>query len=57
MPETHLHTVERTLAMLDEQVGVPEIAWMPQTINQGIIFAIKELHEAVRLLRLEVLEP
>lgn len=43
----HLDNAKRAIRMLDEQVGTPTTAHMPQTTNQGIVYCLKELAEAI----------
>jgi len=50
----HLSNAENTIKQLDEQVGTPSYAHLPQTTNQGLVYILKELTAAIKLLRLKV---
>ncbi len=49
-----LDNVDRALRDLEAQVGAPSVQHMPQNTNQGFIYAIRQLADAVKLIKLDL---
>jgi len=56
MIDFHLNQAEMNLKLLDEQVGSPAVAHMPQTTNQAIVVIFRDLAQALRFLQTEMEE-
>ena len=51
-----LDNVDRALRDLEAQIGSPSVAHMPQNINQGFVYTIQQLAEAVKVINRKVNE-
>lgn len=54
MIDMHLKKAEKNLKLLDEQVGKPTYAEMPQTTNQAIVLVLKDMLMAIRYIRIKL---
>jgi len=54
MVNMYLEEAKKNLGLLDEQVGKPSVATMPQTTNQAIVLVLKDLMRAIEMLKMEV---
>jgi hypothetical protein len=49
-----LDNVDRALRDLEGQIGAPSVRHMPQNTNQGFIYTIQQLSEALRIIKTEM---
>lgn len=49
-----LDNVDRALRDLEAQIGAPSVQHMPQNTNQGFIYAIRQLADALKTVKKDV---
>jgi hypothetical protein len=49
-----LDNVDRALRDLEGQIGAPSVRHMPQNTNQGFVYTIQQLSEALRIIKGDV---